>query len=132
MQSAKRLVKAIVQSSLGRNLSRACCGLGAQGLGAWSSRYTRYVPAAVPIRFALPGTSPFTVRMNSDGGNDDTVFQLWCRGLKGYEYPLPQLYARLAAESRVILGAGANSGFYEVLAAMDEWRRKTQMPPAGC
>lgn len=56
--------------------------------------------------------------MNSLGGDDYVVFEAWRRGFDRFEEPLPHVYCALASEASVIFGIGANSGIYELAAAV--------------
>jgi len=56
--------------------------------------------------------------MDSAGGTDFIVRQLWLGGLAAVEYPLPLLFARLAHGARHVFDVGANSGIYSIIAAL--------------
>ena len=58
-----------------------------------------------------------SLRMLSMGGRDGVARKAACRGWRGFEAPLPALFAACLDERSVVLDIGANTGFYSLLAA---------------
>ena len=116
-EKMKQALKHVLRSPFGHGISRTLEGLGATRLSALSSRYTRYAPEEIPVVVPCSGGTSGRFVMAGAGGDDNVAFSLWCHGLEGYEPPFPSLYARLAMQSGVIVGVGANSGLYELIAA---------------
>jgi FkbM family methyltransferase len=107
--------------ALGRNLARQ---LTVQHLANRILRtlgHARLLPAAVWKR--LPVDATFVVKLPEDAAfkyrslpPDSIGRALYWRGIDGWETETIKLYFRLAAQSRVILDIGANTGVYTLIA----------------
>ena len=53
-------------------------------------------------------------------GDDTIASRLYFKGLDGFEAETVQLFLRLAANSRVVLDIGANTGIYALIAAIED------------
>ena len=110
----KRFLRKLFRSKyLGKFLSSVLFRLGAVSISKRCSKYSKFVPKQVRVEI----DSTASVTMDSLDGNDHVARLLWLNGLQGFEAPLPALYIQMVQDLDVIIGVGANSGFYELITA---------------
>jgi len=118
MSLTTRVVKKLLRTQpLGQTISKMLHLVGAEHISRASSIYSGFAPENVPIRIPLSNGTQKTVLMASARGSDYVAKSMWKHGWLGHEAPLPLVFARLAERAQVILGVGANSGLYEIIAA---------------
>jgi FkbM family methyltransferase len=118
MNPFKRLAGACMKwKVVGEPLSKALLSLGATGWSRRAANHSGFLPAVVPIEIPGPRGAVISGVMASE--NDMIATLCWKQrmGALHFEWPLPQLYVSLAQSSSVVMSVGANTGFYEVLAA---------------
>ncbi len=115
--AAKAIKKLLRTQPIGRAISKTLHLVGADQISRASSIYSGFAPKNVPLCIPLSNGTHKTVCMASALGSDYVVKSIWKHGWLGHEAPLPLVYARLAERAKVILGVGANSGLYEIIAA---------------
>lgn len=72
------------------------------------------VPVRLPPKLSFNGLGKFV--MLSAQQTDQIAWRMWSSGWKGFEQPLPNLFAACARDAGTVLDVGANSGLYTLIA----------------
>ena len=115
-----RVVRKVLRTKgLGRAISKSLYLAGLRRLSGYSSRYSHFIPPEVVVETEAFGSRLPSFRMFSLNGHDRVVSELWWGGgYMGFEPEMSRFYGRLVKCAEVIVGVGANSGFYELVAAV--------------
>jgi FkbM family methyltransferase len=92
-------------------------GMGAARLARRVSDLCGYVPDIVPIAIENENRpQKFRMHRGPQGQMDQGSAIVWLRGWKGFEPPLPEMFAACARDAQVVFDIGANAGFYSLVA----------------
>jgi FkbM family methyltransferase len=98
-------------------ISLALRRAGLEEPAARVARRAKVIAPTVPVAIPL-GSRTARFLMYSCGGRDQIAREVWYRGWKSFERPLPQLVAALAEVlSGTFVDVGANTGFYALAAS---------------
>jgi FkbM family methyltransferase len=110
---ARRMVSARV---IGRPSAAIMSCLGADRARARILDLCGYMPDVVEI--AVPRAIQRGARfmLYSANQTDQIAWRLWSEGWRGFEPPLPDLFAASSRQAHAVLDVGANSGLYAMIA----------------
>lgn len=111
------LIRMLRSRAVGRPAAAITSRFGPRPLSRKISELCDYVPPIVTVSLpdAFGQAKPF--RMYGHRGRDAVARTLWFSGWRGFEPPMPDLFAALAKDARWVLDVGSYSGFYTLVSA---------------
>jgi FkbM family methyltransferase len=100
---------------IGAPLALAAKAFGQESVSRKISTMCRFAPDWVPVYPPGEEGSPF--HMSGEGGRESVARALWFGGWRGFEFPMPDMFAALARQVPTMLDIGSFSGFYSLVTA---------------
>lgn len=109
------LLRVLRLRAIGQPAAAISYRLGARTLSRKISGLCGYVPPVVPVDLPEQVGKGKEFRMHGRRGRDAVARTLWFSGWRGFEPPMPDLFAALAKDARWVLDVGSFSGFYTLV-----------------
>lgn len=101
--------------AIGVPLALTAKAIGRIGLSRKISVMCDFAPKWVPV--AIPGKEDQPIFMAGENGREPVSRAFWFGGWRGFEFPMPDMFARLAAQAHIVLDIGSFSGLYSLISA---------------